>query len=318
MAARINGDSFYSSSRAVSAFGVLQKFQESARNLRRPGVINLDNTNLGDKMKNQLLTVTFTCLCLVAAIPTGLIAQIDNAKNPAVKISDSFNARVSQQENDSIADPTVFTIDFPGGTIAEYVEILRKAPNFDNEMNREPVNIVVATSAQDFFLPPIKVTTNMTGAMGLLEGCSDESSQVVVDHDPSGNIQLVRVDSEERTMVTVINAKALLEKTAVDELMDVIDVGLAMQGTTSKVELKLHEGTGLLFAKGTPSGTHLVQQIIEELSGNQRNVADYRYGPASPGSKGLGLGGALGLEQPVDEPPANKRSGLPGSKSGGR
>ena len=276
-------------------------------------------------MSKPLLFTIFSCLCLVAAIPAELIAQVDQPKTPNTQASESS----SQGTLSATEDPEDFRIDFAGGTIAEYVEILRRAPNFDNEMEPMPVNIVVTTSAKDFFLPPIKVTTNLTGALGLLEGCSNESSQVLLDDDPSGNVKLIRVISDERTMVTVINAKALLEKTTVDDLMEVIDVGLAMQGTTSKVELKLHQGTGLLFAKGTSSGTHLVQEIINELSGNQRGDRGVRgagagmglgdgfsedgFGAgnfgASDGGLSGGFGSGLGGNKAADEKAPNKSGG---------
>jgi hypothetical protein len=223
-----------------------------------------------------------------------------------------------------------FDIDFSGGSISEYVAFLRTCPNFDNEMKPARVNIVVTDSAKNFQLPEIKVNTNMDGALGLLEGCSTDNSHIVVQPDPSGNVTMITVESNEAPSVTVINAKQLLLEVPMEDLLEVIDLGLTMQGNTTKVELKLHEKTGLIFAKGMRSGTQLVLDIVDELdeksnrhragagmmSGFGDGAGPGGFGGGAPGGSGKfsgGGGGGMGMGMGAGGPNTGKRTGgMPG------
>ena len=180
-----------------------------------------------------------------------------------------------------------FEINFDGGSIGDYVAFLRTCPNYDDDLKPAPVNIVVTDSAKNFQLPEIRVKTNMEGALGLLLGCSTDNSQIMVQPDPTGNVTMISVHSNEVPTVTVINAKQLLLNVPMEDLIEVIDVGLTMQGNSTKVELKLHEKTGLLFAKGTRSGTQLVLGIVDELSDKPNR--------GRMGMMGMG-GGDMGME----------------------
>jgi len=222
-------------------------------------------------MRTQLRSLLLLGMFILAVQLGELIAQAEDRTPPVEVTSEQFGADPSSGlATTSNLRRGSFTIDFEGGTITEYVELLRSIPSISNlnkESQIEPVNIVVTASAKDFVLPPIKVRTNMAGALGLLPECSDMFNSIDVITDESNSIKLIQINSNEPHQVTVINCMALLEKMPVKDLMEVIDAGLKMQGSPSMVELKLHEGTGLMFAKGSVSGTKLVYDIVNELSG---------------------------------------------------
>ncbi len=229
------------------------------------------------------------------------------------------------QVDETEAEVEVFEIDFKGGSITEYVNLLRDKPNFGNE-GPEDLSIVVTESAKDFRLPEIRVKTNMTGALGIMEGCSTDNQQVVLEMDPSGNVQMVRVESSEPTIVTVVNAKQLLSTIDRKELLDAIEMGLEMQGTISRVELKLHEGTGLLFAKGTKSGTGLVHELVNELSPRPRSSGGGRVGFGgilgdASSARGLesggGAGGLIGVPKNGGDKDSGEKSSSAKRKPGG-
>lgn len=66
--------------------------------------------------------------------------------------SNSLRAQEPTEENKPRAK-AVFEIDFPGGSIEEYVRFLRTCPNQDNDNNPTPVNILVTERAKNFQLP---------------------------------------------------------------------------------------------------------------------------------------------------------------------
>ncbi len=200
---------------------------------------------------------------------------------------------VAQQPvgSETSIDEETFEIDFEGGTIAEYVEMLRTKPS------PSPLNLVVTQSARSFELPSIKVQTNMDGAVGIMEACSNEYQVVELESDPTGNAQIVRVNNMDEVVVTVMNAKHLLSKIEEEDFVDAIQMGLEMQGPISKVELKLHPATGLLFAKGTSRGTHLVEEIVGELS-NGLTRTNSSQSPRGGGKFGSGGGAPGGTSVP--------------------
>lgn len=237
-----------------------------------------------------------------------------------VAISVLGNSSLGQVDETEI-DKSGFEINFNGGTITEYVDLLRDKPNEYNE-GKPGLSIVVTESAKEFRLPEIRVTTNMTGALGIMEGCSTENQNVVIESDPSGNVQMVRVESSEPTIVTVVNAQELLSMIDRKDLLDAIEMGLEMQGTISRVELKLHEATGLLFAKGTKSGTALVHELVNELSPRPRYQGRTGGGSILGGSldQGRGLGsGVGGLISPkrAEKTKSDEKTDTEKRKSGG-
>ena len=186
----------------------------------------------------------------------------------------------AQETSGDVAEE-IFTIDFGGGTIAQYVALLKDATD-----GKTDLNIVVTDSAENYRLPEIQVRTNLEGAIGVIEGCSTRTSLVEVDTDVSGNIYIVRVEYEEPMQLTVSSVADLLERIEEQSLLSAVEIGLEMQGSGSNVTMKLHHETGLLFVKGPESSVELVHQVISELESSARNRGGGRGGGGRGGAGG--------------------------------
>ena len=197
--------------------------------------------------------------------------------------SDGVQSQDAQEPED--ASEQMYKIDFPGGSLVEYIELIREIgiPRIDFEGRRQPANIFIADSARNLQVPPVQVTTNMQGALGILEMLSNGSNgfqDILVDLDPSETITVISVDGVVPLTVEVINSKQLLNHMKKESLLSAIEIGLQMLGDAGGIELKLHEETGLLFVKGVEQKTELVRRIIEQL-----------YVANAPGLQGRGMSG---------------------------
>lgn len=191
----------------------------------------------------------------------------------------------AQVTSAEVADE-IFTIDFAGGTIAQYVSVLKDATD-----GKADLNIVVTDSAENYRLPSINVRTNLEGAIGVIEGCSTTKSLVEVATDVTGDIYIVRVEYEEPLELTVSSVASLLERIEEQSLLSAVEIGLEMQGSGSNVTMKLHQETGLLFVKGPKSSVQLVHQVINELESSAFSGAGGRGGGRRGGIGGGGGGG---------------------------
>lgn len=162
-------------------------------------------------------------------------------------------------------DSGVFVLEFGGGTLTEYVQFIQTKPNYNNEGEQKMLNLVVMPTAANVYIPRINIVTNTSGAVGLLDGYKSGSVTLAVKSDPTGNLRRIEAEYSEPFGVTVINCRQLLNsENAVSDLIDAVEFGLEMSGT--KVEIKLHEKTGLLFAKGPSAATQLVVETIQQLA----------------------------------------------------
>lgn len=161
--------------------------------------------------------------------------------------------------------PMDFVLEFDGGTLTEYIQLVQTKPNLNNEGKHEMLNLVVMPTAANIHIPKIKIITNSTGAIGLLNGYKCGSATLVVEPDPSGNLRRIRAEYSEPFGVIVVNCNQLLNaEDAVADLIEAIEFGLEMSNT--KVEVKLHKKTGLLFAKGPSTATSLVVQTVQQFA----------------------------------------------------
>lgn len=185
---------------------------------------------------------------------------------------------VAQQSED---EEQVYSIEFPGGTIGEYVGLVRAIHD-----NSQPLNVVVTESAENFRLPSVNAQTTLEGVLGVIEGCSTEANSVNVDTDNSGEVYIIRVEYQEPIRFDVTSVKALLNDIPKESLLSAVEIGLEMQGPGANVSLKLHEETGLLFVKGPESSVELVQTIIDQLEGGVSREAGNAGGSDGRGGSG--------------------------------
>jgi hypothetical protein len=160
-----------------------------------------------------------------------------------------------------------FQIDFPGGTVKDYVQMIRLNAPRDYYHH---LNIVLTEIPSEFRLPEIKVFTDLDGMLGCLSACSNDAWQVEVDSDDTGTVTIIRVvdiGSERRSpdQTTVINVKNILLRIPEQDFVAAITLGLDFADVADGVQIKLHNETGLLFARGKPQGLALVHEIIQQM-----------------------------------------------------
>ncbi len=188
----------------------------------------------------------------------------------------------ADQSTQSTVDPMqqIISVEFAGGTVDEYVGMVRKAA--------AGTNIVITGMAGDFILPDIQLNkVPVDSALDCIVRASrDQLSMYYSDH-----VVFVEDDRQPPTTgVTVINVKQLLASVDKADVLTAIEVGMEMQGEQPvKIELKLHEETGLLFVKGLHSQTHLVTEIVNQMM-------------MGIPSGGLGGGGGFGMWTPGTGP----------------
>ena len=79
------------------------------------------------------------------------------------------------------------------------------------------------------------------------------------------------------TIVNVMNIESLLSSKDEADVLSAIEIGLEMlNGDESNVQLKLHQESRLLFAKGTSREIELIEGIVNEL--NKSTLANFGGG----------------------------------------
>lgn len=198
------------------------------------------------------------------------VLTLKHSLMPLFALAILFAALPANGQEDNRAerqDEAFFQIEFPGGTVAEYVQQLR---NPAAEAHYPHLNIVLSDIPPAFRLPEIMVFTDLDGMLGCLAACSTDEYQVEVDTDETGTVTVIRVvdigsERQAPDQTTVLNVKKLLSQIPQEDFVAAINLGLDFSGTDDGVQIKLHNETGLLFARGRPEGLALVREIVEQL-----------------------------------------------------
>ena len=184
--------------------------------------------------------------------------------------------------------PVTVDIDFPGGPVAAYMDLLEAAAS---ERGIDwPLNIVLVDKARDFNLPPIKIRTNLDAAVQVLASCSSQYERLDVVRDREANVQFIRLRNSNPVITEVLNVRSILEDMPHEDFSSAIAIGMEFAGGDSdEIDMKLHDETGLLFVKGPENKIMLVQRIINQLQprgtggfGRARGSSGGGPGPGSP------------------------------------
>ncbi len=204
----------------------------------------------------HILTIVGAALVLAANLTTNGWAQED----PPTDIQHS-----RQETASTFNEDTRFTVDFPGGTVTEYLKMVHQAAS--QAGHEGPLNIVVTDSARDYVLPSIEIKTTLDGAVGCLEACATEFQEVFVESDITGDLLFIIMrDHRDPPVVQVMNVKAILVNVDKEDFVSAIGIGLEMAGgDPDGVDMKLHEETGLFFVKGPLDRIEVIQQIVQQL-----------------------------------------------------
>jgi hypothetical protein len=195
--------------------------------------------------------------------------------------------------------PGMLSVQFPGGTVGEYVESLRVAAK------PEPANVAVSESAAAAMLPPIRLDqVTMATALAAIEYIAPTSPMenwVIASLDRSGGpsnafaVTLVRnsgpgAGSSHHESVQGAGQDRLLKVFSVKELIDrpppggggpetvmsAVELALRMDSAGSLLvpEVKFHPESGLLFLDASPQQIGAVSEVLGRMEGDTQRARD--------------------------------------------
>jgi hypothetical protein len=193
----------------------------------------------------------------------------------------------AREQRERLAKDSI-AIDFPGGTVGEYLDLVRKVSGFDNiVIGNENIKALgmpavrvkrVTGTAAVILLQSLRFSLggNPTGLS--VEHLPGDPSGIGIEADPVIVIDLiegVHAEPERQrigTEVFDLSDYAKHEPKTLEQLLDAVRVAVEMQGKSSDFRLSLHEGTGLLFVRGNVSDIEMSSRTIRTFAGR----------PASP------------------------------------
>ncbi len=194
----------------------------------------------------------------------------------------------------------LITVEFPGGTVANFIEALRQAASPD------PVNAVVSDTASRVVLAPVRLrkVALETAIQSIETAAGDigswrisrvrlerrdrdplvgESPVFSVLFEPKRSSAARSADLVEKPMIQVYSLRDVTDPKPGDPpgvtlvlkpetVLTAIKSGieLASAESTPTVEIKYHQDSGLLIVRGSPEQTGLVQSTLNALEGDVR------------------------------------------------
>jgi hypothetical protein len=175
------------------------------------------------------------------------------------------------------AQPIYFSLDFPGGTLTQYVEAIRKA-------NPE-ADIITDDMLSLFPVSPTRLTNvDLNASLNLLSGSRIATPQglfeLEVNYAPIGQTGDVIV----RLQVELLGRDNTTLETSVWSLRGLIELGMPTKDALSAIEtaislvpheaiMKYHEQTNLLIVSGNEQAIRLVDSTIETLSNSAEHMS---------------------------------------------
>ena len=188
--------------------------------------------------------------------------------------------------------PQLIELEFPGGTIAEYVEALNEVVG--------KANIVVMAAARDIEMPPIELNSVALGsALELIQGefQPQERVRVQVHVDEvsmyeEGEKPIHRVFAEvhrqgrpSETSVHVWTVANLLsENLPPDAVLTAVETAVELvTDLRQPAEIRFHEATGLIIARGSRQQLEAVDYVVRQVEeGIERRRAASREAQEMP------------------------------------
>lgn len=226
----------------------------------------------------------FATLCPAALLSALLLTtgagaqQTDEARRAREVEAVAAKAAADAEVRRSTNSPVV-TLKFPGGTVADYVKALSGAGSF---------NIVVRESAQMVPVPPIELTSaDADAAVKILSGlaAADRPADIVTVQRAGGGrddaaLPVYVVDRQtsnsapplnaSRAMSLVENVSDLVESgLKPDDILQAIETAVLLFNDEAKApEIRFHEPTGLIIARGRGEHIEAIAMVVNGLRGS--------------------------------------------------
>lgn len=174
---------------------------------------------------------------------------------------------------------SAINLKFTGGTAQEYINAIQKQAG--------DVNILLDIEGKNVPMPAVELmSVNVTSAIMLLEDreANVDSRYVSLDVNtvqpvdqwgqPIYYIRAKTAHTREPIGNTVISVKDIIESgSSADDLLTAVSTTIELLGgDTGKAEIRFHEPTALLIAKGQAEQMRAIHQVIDQIrASNQRN-----------------------------------------------
>lgn len=199
-------------------------------------------------------------------------------------------AAAAANENPFASTAPLLSVEFPGGTVSEYVQLLRST-------SKDPVNVAASEELLSTHIPAISLkSVSLMSALRSLGTIGDGAGMIDVRDLSLLNKTNERVGSPVYEVLWVprrsndeasVNTYALFDQlpSLTDEdatrmaetLVSAAQAALTMNGASSNWELKFHRPSRLLLMKGTRSQTEIVSGVVDRMtSGWARDAAQKR------------------------------------------
>lgn len=177
----------------------------------------------------------------------------------------------------------MITLDFPGGTLEEYVAMLRA------QATRElPVNITIPPEAQEVRIPRVQLSGVTVGTALLMIQEMLPHDQVALNvRDLSSNVSAYSVAIERRLrslsgnqQLKVYSVRELVAgddehaqgRVKPDTLLTAVQVALEqLKSEEAPAEVKFHAESGLLIVRGNSAALDAISQVVKELGDSVRD-----------------------------------------------
>lgn len=179
------------------------------------------------------------------------------------------------------------TLDFPGGTLGQFVEAIRKAAAAT--VPDAAVNVVFTDPAlAGFPVPRVQLRhVSVEAALGAATyrdrtGSAGPVLDRVGTRTPSANAPVYVITSapesrQRAARVEIFDIRDLARsRPQLDGILTAIDTALRMEGAGPPPEVKFHEDSGLLITRATPEQLDSVRQVIGRLLSGSHNAARER------------------------------------------
>lgn len=167
--------------------------------------------------------------------------------------------------------PHVINVEFEGGTVRDYVAVLRQSG--------ENINITLDRDAGDVTIPAVELRNVMLiDALRILDDLEpvDESFELEVGEFQSGPVELTsavyRIMSKKQRppqpplQTSVWSVSRLLgREIEAAQLLGAIETALSLQQDLGAPEVRFHEETGLILARAHPDQISIIGEVVHNL-----------------------------------------------------